>query len=74
MISEEIDCIANANFKSEVHVETKMPEWEMKEEIVISGISGRYPDAENIDELRDNLLNHVDMISEDERRWPAGKI
>lgn len=48
-------------------------EWEMNEDIVISGISGRFPEADNIDELAKNLLENVDMITEDERRWPIGK-
>jgi len=49
-----------------------MPNWDMTEDIVISGISGRFPESDNVDELADNLLNHVDMITEDERRWPIG--
>lgn len=49
-----------------------MPTWDMNEEIVISGISGRFPEADNIDELKENLYNNVDMITEDSRRWPPG--
>ena len=49
-----------------------MPSWDMTEDIVISGISGRFPESDNVDELAENLLNHVDMITEDERRWPIG--
>lgn len=49
-----------------------MPLWDMTEDIVISGISGRFPESDNVDELAENLLNHVDMITEDERRWPIG--
>ncbi|OTF78648.1 fatty acid synthase-like protein, partial [Euroglyphus maynei] len=41
-------------------------------DIVISGISGRFPESENIDELKENLYNHVDMVTEDDRRWPVG--
>lgn len=44
----------------------------MNEDIVISGISGRYPESDNMDELAKNLLENVDMITEDERRWPIG--
>ncbi|XP_054155200.1 fatty acid synthase-like [Oppia nitens] len=50
----------------------QMPEWEMNDDIVISGVAGRYPESDNIDELRDNLYNGVDMITEDDRRWPSG--
>lgn len=50
----------------------RMPNWDMTEDIVISGISGRFPESDNIDELAENLLGHVDMITEDDRRWPIG--
>ena len=50
----------------------QMPVWEMNEDIVISGVAGRFPESDNIDELRDNLFKNVDMITEDERRWPLG--
>lgn len=49
-----------------------MPNWDMTEDIVISGISGRFPESDNMDELADNLLNNIDMITEDDRRWPIG--
>lgn len=39
------------------------------DEIVISGISGRFPEADNIQQFRYNLENKVDMITEDNRRW-----
>lgn len=42
------------------------------EEIVISGIAGRFPDSNNVVELKNNLLNKVDLISDDERRWKLG--
>lgn len=50
----------------------KMPTWDMNEDIVISGISGRFPESDNTDEFADNLLGGVDMITEDDRRWPLG--
>lgn len=48
-------------------------QWQVDEEIVISGISGRFPESDNIDELKENLYNHVDMITADDRRWPLGR-
>ncbi|XP_025162455.1 fatty acid synthase-like [Harpegnathos saltator] len=39
------------------------------EEIVISGIAGRFPDTNNMKELQENLLNKVDLGSDDNRRW-----
>lgn len=44
----------------------------LKEDVVISGIGGRYPESDNIDELAENLYQHVDMITEDDRRWTPG--
>jgi hypothetical protein len=45
----------------------------MKEEIVISGISGRFPESNSTEEFWDNLINGVDMVTTDDRRWPIGK-
>ena len=44
----------------------------MSEDIVITGISGRFPESDSIDEFANNLYNRVDMITEDNRRWPTG--
>jgi len=49
-----------------------MPVWEFPEDIVITGIAGRFPEADNVDELTKNLFAGVDMITEDDRRWPVG--
>ena len=43
----------------------------MIDDIIISGISGRFPQCHNIDELKDNLFNHIDMIDDKETRWPS---
>jgi fatty acid synthase len=40
------------------------------EDIVISGLSGRYPESDTVDEFAQNLYNNVNMITYDERRWP----
>lgn len=42
------------------------------DEVVISGIGGRYPESDSLDEFRDNLYNNVDMITSNDRRWPTG--
>ncbi|XP_015113130.1 fatty acid synthase [Diachasma alloeum] len=42
---------------------------EPDDEIVISGISGRFPESNNLNEFRDNLMNKVDLITNDDRRW-----
>jgi len=42
------------------------------EEIVISGIAGRFPESNNVEELKNNLLNKIDMVTDDDRRWKLG--
>ncbi|XP_042639485.1 fatty acid synthase [Orycteropus afer afer] len=42
------------------------------EEVVIAGMSGKLPESENLQEFWDNLLNGVDMVTDDDRRWKAG--
>lgn len=46
----------------------------MNEDIVISGISGRYPESNNVNEFWEKLLSGVELISADDRRWPVGKL
>lgn len=38
-------------------------------EIVISGVSGKFPNSNNMEEFSNNLFNKVDMVDDDERRW-----
>lgn len=42
---------------------------EDENEIVISGVSGRFPNSDNMDEFSYNLFNKIDMVDDDERRW-----
>jgi len=42
-------------------------------EVVISGLSCRLPESDNIGEFRQHLINGEDMITEDSRRWEPGK-
>ncbi|KAM0736832.1 Fatty acid synthase [Formica fusca] len=39
------------------------------DEIVISGIAGRFPDSNNMNQLGENLFNKVDLVRADHRRW-----
>jgi len=41
-------------------------------EIVISGIAGRFPESDNMKHLQENLLNKIDLGSNDNRRWNHG--
>lgn len=45
----------------------------MGDEIVISGIAGKFPNSENIKELQKNLLNKTNCISDSKIRWDIGK-
>lgn len=40
-------------------------------EVVISGISGRFPESSTIKEFKDNLFNGIDMVNDDPKRWPG---
>lgn len=40
--------------------------------IVISGLSGRFPESNNVEEFKQNLLDGIDMVTDDPRRWPSG--
>jgi len=41
-------------------------------DIVISGIAGRFPNSDNMNQLRENLFNKVDLIRVDHGRWKVG--
>jgi len=38
-------------------------------DIIVSGISGRFPNSDNVKEFGYNLYNKVDMTDEEETRW-----
>ncbi|XP_022703888.1 fatty acid synthase-like [Varroa jacobsoni] len=50
----------------------EMFQWEVKDDIVLSGISGYFPQADGIEEFQQKLYNGVDMVTDDEVRWPRG--
>ncbi|XP_015179002.1 PREDICTED: fatty acid synthase [Polistes dominula] len=39
------------------------------EEVVVSGISGRYPESNSVEELKEKIFNYEDCITDDDRRW-----
>ncbi|CAG2173944.1 unnamed protein product, partial [Oppiella nova] len=41
-------------------------------DVVISGMSGRFALSDTTDELARNLYDGVDMVTEDDTRWPTG--
>lgn len=40
---------------------------------MIAGMSGKLPESENLEEFWANLIGGVDMVTDDDRRWKAGK-
>ncbi|XP_074596262.1 fatty acid synthase-like [Brevipalpus obovatus] len=64
----DVDC---DNWRSKLSYTRR--KWHVKEDVVISGMSGRFPKSENIQEFTQNLFNGVDMVSSSEDRYPAGK-
>lgn len=42
---------------------------EQKEEVVISGIGGVFPESDNVEELKDLLFDKISAITIDSRRW-----
>ncbi|XP_046415450.1 fatty acid synthase-like isoform X1 [Neodiprion fabricii] len=42
---------------------------EQGDAVVISGIAGRFPKSNNLTQFRENLMNKVDLITDDDRRW-----
>ncbi|XP_069699383.1 fatty acid synthase-like [Periplaneta americana] len=39
------------------------------DEVVISGMSGCFPESRNMHEFQENLFQKVDMVTDDDRRW-----
>ncbi|GFS66896.1 fatty acid synthase [Nephila pilipes] len=44
----------------------------MKNEIAITGISGRFPESDNVSEWSQNLYNKRNLITESSKRWEPG--
>lgn len=45
---------------------------QIRDDICITGFSGRLPESSNIEEFKRNLMEGIDMVNEDDRRWPRG--
>src|SRR2546421_13075075 len=43
-----------------------------KPEVVISGVTGRFPQSDNLEEYEYNLYNGIDMVTADDTRWRVG--
>lgn len=47
--------------------------YDCSQDVVVSGLSGRLPESDSIEEFRQHLLNGDDMVTDDDRRWPPGE-
>ena len=49
-------------------------EWiSRKGDVVVSGISGRFPRCSGTDEFEEALFAGVDLVTDEESRWPKGE-
>lgn len=62
----------NANDAPNVNVQSEDFGFQ-PEDVVITGISGRLPECDSIDEFRTKLYAGEDLVTGDPRRWPTGK-
>lgn len=46
---------------------------ESENDVVLTGIGGRLPECNNVDEFMEALINGVDLITETNKRFPPGK-
>lgn len=51
-----------------------MAKTESSKDIVLSGISGRFPECDNVDDFMEALVNGVDLVRENDRRFPPGSV
>lgn len=42
-------------------------------EVVISGMAGMFPESWNVTEFQKNLFDAVNLVTDDECKWPKGK-
>lgn len=54
------------------HAEVGLALEASREDVVITGLSGRLPESDSIAEFREHLINMDDMVTEDDRRWTMG--
>lgn len=57
-----------------LEVTADLPNANNNDDVVISGISGRFPHCKTFEEFKQKLFNGTDILTEGESRWPDGKI
>uniref|UniRef100_A0A0N4ZB91 Fatty acid synthase n=1 Tax=Parastrongyloides trichosuri TaxID=131310 RepID=A0A0N4ZB91_PARTI len=63
---------SNSNSSASMNSAGDAPFWRGQEDIVITGVSGRFPRSENVAEFGEHLFAGEDLITEDDLRWPPG--
>lgn len=43
-------------------------------QVVVSGMSGRLPDSDNLSEFWEHLINKDNLVTSDDRRWEPGTL
>lgn len=43
------------------------------DDVVLTGLSGRLPESDSIEEFAKNLFDGVDLVTDDDRRWAPGE-
>lgn len=61
------------NNRDSLETGRRLARCEAGEEVVITGISGVFPDSDNVKHFGENLLAKKDLITDDDRRWKLGK-
>lgn len=51
----------------------KLKDLSSDDEVVISGVAGRFPESDNVQQLEENLMSKRDLVTDDDRRWNPGK-
>lgn len=46
----------------------------IEDDIVISGMSGRFPECDSVEEFYEKLFSGIDLVHENDTRWPKGKL
>lgn len=44
------------------------------DDVVLTGLSGRLPESDNIEEFAQQLFDGVDLVTADDRRWTPGEL
>uniref|UniRef100_A0A0N5CAY3 Fatty acid synthase n=1 Tax=Strongyloides papillosus TaxID=174720 RepID=A0A0N5CAY3_STREA len=70
---ERVSDMSSSNASTEnIHASGDSTFWRGQDDIVITGVSGRFPRSENMAEFEQHLFAGDDLITEDDLRWTPG--